>query len=331
MSLREIAQKAGVSHMTVSRIINKDPQVAQETFERVQEVMREMNYTPPPLRERFKPRTRKSLGIRTETIALLFPDPQAEAMGTPLAAQLALGLDRHLHNFGLDLIVTHLRGPNSLPNCIKRRDVDGIVVRGGDLDPTLLSTLGRFARVWLLRRPKTDPESDLVGPDEAMFGQMAAERFLSEGYRELACLNPYKTHPAFRKRVSAFLSTAKAGGATVLDVSTSEKNGAELMKRFLSVPNRPNGVFVTGATSYATERSLAEELLNGGHTQASGKQSIFCTSSSVFIKDFRKRVTILDSQACRMGESAAEVLLQRMQYPDAPPKTILMKPLLVES
>lgn len=61
--------------MGVSRFINKDPQVAKEPFERVQKVMREINCKSPPLRERFKPRTRKSLGIRMEPIALLFPDP----------------------------------------------------------------------------------------------------------------------------------------------------------------------------------------------------------------------------------------------------------------
>lgn len=316
--------------MTVSRVINKDPQVAQETFERVQKVMREINYKAPPLRERFKPRTRKSLGIRTETIALLFPDPHAEAMGTPLAAQLALGLDRHLHSYGLDLIVTHLRGPNSLPNCIKRRDVDGVVIRGGDFDPALLSTLSRFARVWLLRRPELDPDSDLVSPDEDLFGKMAAELFMSKGYREVACLNPHKTHPAFRRRVSAFLRVAKAGGMKVVDVSTKEEKGADLMKHFFAISKRPDGIFVAGATSFANERMLAEGLLEGGQTQGADKRAIFCSSSTEFIKDFRSRVTILQSQARRLGEVAAEVLLQRMQYPDAPPKTVLLEPLLLE-
>ena len=46
MNIYEIAKKAGVSIATVSRVVNKSPNVKPETRERVEAVLREFRYTP---------------------------------------------------------------------------------------------------------------------------------------------------------------------------------------------------------------------------------------------------------------------------------------------
>ena len=47
MNIKEIAQLAGVSTSTVSKIVNqKDESISQETRERVLKIVKEYNYTP---------------------------------------------------------------------------------------------------------------------------------------------------------------------------------------------------------------------------------------------------------------------------------------------
>ena len=50
MSIVEVAKLAGVSHTTVSRVINNEGSVSSETAERIRAVMKEMGYVPKPPR-----------------------------------------------------------------------------------------------------------------------------------------------------------------------------------------------------------------------------------------------------------------------------------------
>ena len=46
VTIREVAEAAGVSTQTVSRVLNNRPDVAPETFDRVQQIIAEVGYSP---------------------------------------------------------------------------------------------------------------------------------------------------------------------------------------------------------------------------------------------------------------------------------------------
>src|SRR3990172_5066605 len=46
VTIKEVAEAAGVSTQTVSRVMNDRPDVAPETFQRVQQVIKEIGYAP---------------------------------------------------------------------------------------------------------------------------------------------------------------------------------------------------------------------------------------------------------------------------------------------
>ena len=51
--MADVAKLAGVSHQTVSRVINDSPHVRSNTRERVQDAMRKLDYRPNPSRARW--------------------------------------------------------------------------------------------------------------------------------------------------------------------------------------------------------------------------------------------------------------------------------------
>lgn len=61
--MNEVAQKAGVSHQTVSRVINNSPNVSQTTRERVERVIRELNYRPSNSARALVTRHTKTIGF----------------------------------------------------------------------------------------------------------------------------------------------------------------------------------------------------------------------------------------------------------------------------
>jgi len=68
MNIYEIAEKAGVSIATVSRVINNNPGVRKETREKVERVLREMNYTPNAIARSLAVKKTKTIGVLTSDV-----------------------------------------------------------------------------------------------------------------------------------------------------------------------------------------------------------------------------------------------------------------------
>jgi LacI family transcriptional regulator len=94
VTIVEVAEKAGVSLGTVSRVMNNDSHVAPETRERVSAVMREMGMLP-IVRRRVKRR-------RTNVIGVLAPDLAGATLGKSCMASMR----NSLHHFDL-MFFTH--------------------------------------------------------------------------------------------------------------------------------------------------------------------------------------------------------------------------------
>src|SRR5512141_3025478 len=120
VTIVEVAEKAGVSLGTVSRVMNNDIHVAPETRERVSAVMREMGYVA----------NRQARGLkssRTNVIGVLAPD-----LGTGYIGEILHGVDAELGLNHLDLMLftTHraaIKEANYVGNMVQGM-VDGLLV-----------------------------------------------------------------------------------------------------------------------------------------------------------------------------------------------------------
>lgn len=97
VTIVQVAEKAGVSLGTVSRVLNNDVHVAPETRERVSAVVREMGYV-------ANRQARGLKGSRTNIIGMLVPD-----LGTGYIGEIMRGVDTELglHQLDLMLFTTH--------------------------------------------------------------------------------------------------------------------------------------------------------------------------------------------------------------------------------
>lgn len=120
VTIVEVAEKAGVSLGTVSRVLNNDAHVAPETRERVTAVVRELGYVA----------NRQARGLKnskTNTIGMVVPD-----LGTGYIGEIMMGVDAELaiHEFDLMLFTTHrapIKEANYVANMVQGM-VDGILL-----------------------------------------------------------------------------------------------------------------------------------------------------------------------------------------------------------
>ena len=93
MNIYDIAQIAGVSIATVSRVVNDSPRVSEKTKRKVRAIMEEYGYTPNVFA--------RGLGLDSmKTIGIICPDVSDAYMADAVAH-----LERGLHEYGYDCIL----------------------------------------------------------------------------------------------------------------------------------------------------------------------------------------------------------------------------------
>ena len=79
-NMREVALLAGVSHMTVSRVINDHPSIAPATRERVLGAMRQLNYTPNSVARALATRKTNRIGVVVDSVVEFGPSSTLRAI-----------------------------------------------------------------------------------------------------------------------------------------------------------------------------------------------------------------------------------------------------------
>ena len=118
-TIRDIAKLANVSHMTVSRVLNNDPQVRETTRTKVNEVISEFNYQPHALSPAFATK-------RSRILALVVSD-----ISNPFYAELSRGIEDKAFDMGYSVIFCssdeQARRTEACVNHMLRTGVDGFI------------------------------------------------------------------------------------------------------------------------------------------------------------------------------------------------------------
>ena len=93
--LKDIAQRAGVSIMTVSKVLRNEPDVSPATKNRVRALAQEMGYVPDVMAQSLRTRS-------THLIGLIIP-----AITNPIFARLLLAVEDRVQQAGCDLVFGH--------------------------------------------------------------------------------------------------------------------------------------------------------------------------------------------------------------------------------
>jgi DNA-binding LacI/PurR family transcriptional regulator len=103
-TLHEVAARAGVSHQTVSRVVNDSPQVAEQTRIRVLKAVQELDYKPNKAARNLV--SKRSTLVGVITFATHFYGP----------AHILTSIDQAARNFGYKVLLASLSDPS--PECI---------------------------------------------------------------------------------------------------------------------------------------------------------------------------------------------------------------------
>lgn len=240
-NLRDVAERAGVSVATASRVVTGAAGVRPETRERVERAMRELLYVPPGRRE------------TTRAIGLLVPE-----FGNPVFAALAQAMEAHAAEAGYATILCNTAGSArrelEYVHMLLERCVDGMAflsaeatdVRGEHSHYGQLLELG--ARIVFVNGGPEHLDVTSVGVDERAAGRIATEHLLSLGHERIGFVagEPY-AYPTREKRLGlgdALRSAGLSADAGVAHAGFTVEGGRRALRALLTSRNgaRPTGV-----------------------------------------------------------------------------------------
>lgn len=203
ITLKDVAELAGVSRSAVSRTFTEGASVSDKTRRKVIEAADALGYHPNALASSL------TTG-RTKLIGLV-----ANNFHNPFFLEVFDLFTRGLQDRGLRPLLVNLSSetdPESSVRMLRQYSVDGVIVASSTLSPDFARAF-RDARVPVVHsfgRLAETPDVDVVGIDNTACGRMAAQTLIDRGYRRIAFLGGPETATSTQDRASGFLQTAMA-------------------------------------------------------------------------------------------------------------------------
>ena len=229
--MADVAKLAGVSHQTVSRVLNSAELVRPETRERVREAMRELGYQPNSVARALVTGRSWTLGVVSFDTTLYGP------------ASTLFGIERaaHLHGYFVSIVSV-----TSLDRASVLRAVEQLRAQG--VDGVLIITPQETAVEAVLHTPsdmpvvavEAGPEKSVpvVAVDQVAGATAATEHLLELGHRTVWHVAGPSDWLEARQRVDGWMATLEAAGAEVPPLLTgdwSARSGYELGRRLATV------------------------------------------------------------------------------------------------
>ncbi|MEO5859388.1 MAG: LacI family DNA-binding transcriptional regulator [Pyrinomonadaceae bacterium] len=270
-TLSDVAAKVGVAPMTVSRVINGNGYVSEETREKVLEAVKKMNYRRNGLARNLKRQ-------RTDTVGLVIGD-----ISNPFSTELANAVRETLSFKGYNLFICiseqSAKEDISAFDSLVDHNIDGVIVAtrsNEEGDERLNEIADSGVPVVVVGRDFKHESVDSISADNFNGGFEATQHLIDLGHRRIGFIGAGFENRSRLKRLQGYLSaltthgieiderliTGRRGSSNETPGYSTEAIGYEGMKRLLSLPSRPTAVFARndftalGAISAVKEAGL---------------------------------------------------------------------------
>lgn len=205
VTIADVAAQAGVSLMTVSRVINGANAVSESTRQRVLAVINELGYRPSGI-------ARSLARQRTRTLGVVVPD-----VSNPFFSDIVLGVEHvaYAENYNVFLCNTEEdpEREQSVLQSLEENQVEGLILCSSRLtDSELRQALQRHPATVLINRQLPGAKISAVVVDYESGARMLVEQVLQAGRRRLAFLDGPASSQSRTWRESGYSKALAAAG-----------------------------------------------------------------------------------------------------------------------
>lgn len=305
-TITDVAKRAGVSPVTVSRVINNYRNVSPATREKVERAIQELGYVPSVAARSLRSK-------RTRTLALVLPDI-ANAFWTTVAR----GIEDAAQSRGYSVFLyntdeTPAKQQRYL-DVIASQRVDGVIIAPYDSDARNLSSLrARNIPTVIIDRRIKGWEVDTVCGDSISGARALVQHLVRLGHSRIAIVSgPLNTSTAEDRVAGYCLALSEAGIPVSSDLIKRGEfraaSGEQLTNQLLDEALNPTAIFAANnAIAMGVIDALEKRGLRIPHDIA-----LVCFDDFPNASRFFPFLTVAVQPAYDMGVNAAQLLLSRL-------------------
>ncbi|WP_435312261.1 LacI family DNA-binding transcriptional regulator [Primorskyibacter sedentarius] len=198
-TLKDVAERAGVSRSAVSRTFTDGASVSAKMRERVEKAAEELGYSPNALASSLTTGRTKMIGLVSNNFS------------NPIFLEVFDLFTREIQDQGLRPLLVNLTDetdPESSVRMLRQYSVDGVVVASSTLPPGFARAFRDVGVpvVHAFGRPSRKPEVHVVGIDNRACGRMAARSLIERGYRNVGFMGGPESATSTQDRLAGFAS-----------------------------------------------------------------------------------------------------------------------------
>ncbi len=304
--LKDIAAAAGVSIMTVSKVLRNAQDISAQTRSRVLKISQEMGYVPDSMAQALRTRSTKLLGLVIPSVT------------NPVYARVVVAVEDRAHELGCDVILAHTgndpaRESHAIRRLISRR-VEGILVAPvARMDPraSVYEELERQNTPTIILGQKSPfcAAFPNVECDDLEASLKATQHLLDLGHRQIAYLAGPSASPSANERIAGYKRALRDAGIDVDDHLVFHAGGTveEGEKVALQMLNERTQFTAIQAVNDLIAIGAASTLLRQGLT-IPGDFSLIGFGNFLIAEHFRVPLTTVRQPKYRLGEAAMEMM-----------------------
>jgi LacI family transcriptional regulator len=322
-TMKQVAEKAGVSTTTVSHVINNTRVVSEDARERVLSVIQELRYIPSAVARSLK-------NDRTHTIGMMIPNNS-----NPYFAELIQGIEDASFELGYNIILCNSyddpKKQAAYIRVLMEKRIDGLILvsSGSDEDLSMLLANEVIPKV-LVDREVTGVAADLIEADHVQGAYEATRYLISLGHKRIACVAGPDTLLPSGGRVAGYQRALKEAGITVCDdfvvhSDFTSEGGFNAFQKLLTLDSKPTAIFASndlmaiGGICAANQAGvkIPQDL------SVIGYDDIALASFST------PPLTTIAQPKYQIGQLTAKTLVERISNPDSQVRRTMLTPELV--
>ncbi len=311
-TMKQVAERAGVSTSTVSHVINATRAVSEDVRVRVLATIDAMGYIPNAMARSLK-------NDKSHTIGVSLPDNT-----NPSLAELLRGIEDAAFAVGYTIMLCKgyedaRRQAAHLRNLIEKR-IDGLILvagaAGAELAPLLAS---QRVPIVLADHEVADVDSDFIGLDHEATGHAAARHLIGLGHRRIACVAGPRGEPPSLARIAGLRRALEEEGIDLppdylLHGAPDCAGGHDAVRSLLALGVPPTAIFACNDLMALGGLCAAQEAGVGVPAQLSilGGDDLGMAAYSM------PRLTSVSQPTYDLGRQLTELLIARVRGDDGP-------------
>lgn len=323
-TMKQVAQRAGVSVSTVSHVLNNTRVVSADVRARVLSIIAEMRYIPSAVARSLK-------NDKTHTVGMMVPNNS-----NPYFAELIQGIEDAAFKLSYNVILCNAyddpKKQAAYLRVLMEKRIDGLIlVASGADDELALLLRDQAVPIVLVDREVAGVQADFIEADHETGGYLATRYLIGLGHTDIGCVSGPDDLPPARDRVAGYLrALAEAGLAfrpdyLVRSDFTSE-GGFQAFGALLALARPPTAIFASNDLMAIGGICAASEAQVRVPEQLSviGYDDIALASYST------PRLTTMAQPKYEMGQMVTRVLLDRIKGGHLPLRREMFQTTLVE-